>query len=132
MSGRAGARWLPTDTSAAQTVLTAAYLGLDDRERACGMAWAARDAAEKAGNQLDLASALSVLGTLYRLRGQLCEAEARWHDAAIRFERLGHPARSAQIRELSHDIGSFVPLGSRIESPRWSRAGAKVRRDGQP
>ncbi|HEV2055158.1 MAG TPA: hypothetical protein VGV06_08295 [Methylomirabilota bacterium] len=59
---RMGARWrragrLGEDTREAQAVLEEAYLGLDEPGQAWSMARAVRDAAEKAGNQLDLASA---------------------------------------------------------------------------
>ncbi len=90
---------LGEDTSEAQAVLAEAYLGLDEPGQAWSMACAARDAAEKAGNQLDLASALSVLRAVYRFKGQLREAEACWEDAAALFERLGHAARAAKLRK---------------------------------
>jgi hypothetical protein len=72
---------LGDDTSEAQAGLAEAYLGLDEPGQAWSMAYAARDAAEKAGNQLDLASALSVLG-VYGFQGQLREAEACREGAA--------------------------------------------------
>jgi tetratricopeptide (TPR) repeat protein len=90
---------LGEDTSEAQAVLAEVYLGLDEPGQAWSMACAARDVAEKAGNQLDLASALSVLGAVYRFKGQLREAETCWEGAAVLFERLGHAAHAAKIRK---------------------------------
>ena len=49
------------DTSEAQVAMAEAFVGLDERDRAWEMARAARDAAQRAGNQLDLASALAVM-----------------------------------------------------------------------
>lgn len=100
---------LGEDTSEAQVVLAEAYLGLGEQDRAWTMACAARDAAEKAGNQLDLASARSLLGTVHQLKGQHREAEACWQDAAARFERLGHPARAARIREALEKKALLFP-----------------------
>jgi tetratricopeptide (TPR) repeat protein len=93
-----GAR-LGEDTSEAQVALAEAFLGLDERDRALEMARAGRDAAQKAGNQLDLASALSVMASVLWLKGNREEASACAEDAAARFDQLGHPARALKIRQ---------------------------------
>lgn len=106
---------LGEDTSEAQVVLAEAYLGLDERDRVWTMACAARDAAEKAGNQLDLASAQLVVAAALWLKGEVGEAEACWQDAAARFARLGHPARLEDPSEPRKE-GTFVPLRGLLKS----------------
>jgi hypothetical protein len=93
-----GAR-LGEDTSEAQGALAEAFLGLGARKRAWEMARAGRDAAQKAGNQLDLASALAVMASILWLKGDREEASACAEDAAARFDQLGHPARALKIRQ---------------------------------
>lgn len=88
---------LGKDTSEADVLLAEAYLGLDEHERASEFASAARDAAQKAGNELDLASSLAILGTVLHRTGRQDGAKA-WEDAAHRFDGLGHPARAAKLR----------------------------------
>jgi tetratricopeptide (TPR) repeat protein len=100
---------LGEDTSKAQVVLAEAYLGLDQRDRAWTMACAARDAAERAGNQLDLASAQLVVAATLWLKGKVGEAEMCWQDAAARFARLGHPARADKIRQSLEKKGLLFP-----------------------
>ena len=65
----AGAR-LGEDTSEAQGALAGAFPGLGERERAWEMVHAGLDAAQKAGNQLDLASALAVIASVLWLKGE--------------------------------------------------------------
>jgi hypothetical protein len=74
-----------------------ALLGLGEVARAWEMASAARAAAEKAGNQLDLAPALAALAAILGLQGDREAAAACARDAAERFDRLGHPARAAEV-----------------------------------
>jgi len=94
----AGAR-LGEDTSEAQVALAEAFLGLGERDRAWEMARAGRDAAQEAGNQLDLASALAVMASVLWVKGAREEASVCAEDAAARFDQLGHPARAAKIRQ---------------------------------
>ena len=103
-----GAR-LGEDTSEAQVALAEAFLGLDERDRAWEMARAGRDAAQKAGNQLDLASALSVMASVLWLKGNREEAAACAEDAAARFDQLGHPARALKIRQNLEKKALFFP-----------------------
>lgn len=105
---------LGDDTSEAQAALAEAFLGLDERDRALGMARAGRDAAQQAGNQLDLASALSVMASLLWLKGNRREASACAEDAAARFDQLGHPARALKIRQSLKKGSSFPPIRKRI------------------
>jgi hypothetical protein len=104
----AGAR-LGEDTSEAQVALAEAFVGLDERGRAWEMARAARDVAQKAGNQLDLASALAVMASVLWLKGDREEAAACAEDAAARFDRLGHPARAVKIRQGLKKKALFFP-----------------------
>lgn len=90
---------LGEDTSEAQVALAEAFLGLDERDRALEMARAGRDAAQKARNQLDLASAVSVMACVLWLKGNREEASACAEDAAARFDQLGHPARALKVRQ---------------------------------
>jgi hypothetical protein len=89
-----------------------AFVGLDERGRAWEMARAARDAAQRAGNQLDLASALAVMASLLWLKGNREEASACAVDAAARFDQVGHPARAVKIRQ-ELEKGALV-FGSEI------------------
>jgi hypothetical protein len=56
------------------------------------------EAAQRAGNQLDLAEATFTLGKLSALRGGKEEAERCLNDSVTLFERLGHSERAAEIR----------------------------------
>ena len=84
-------------------------MGLDERDRAWEMAREGRDAAQKAGNQLDLASALAVMASLLWLKGDREEASACAEDAAARFDQLGHPARAVKIRQGLKKKALFSP-----------------------
>jgi tetratricopeptide (TPR) repeat protein len=89
---------LGNDTSDAETGLAQAYLALGQGTRAWDMANLARERAEGAGNALDLAEALFVLGRLAASRGDGEAARNLFREAAARFERIGHPARAGAIR----------------------------------
>jgi hypothetical protein len=104
----AGAR-LSEDTSAAQVALAEAFLGLDERHHAMEMARAGRDAAQRAGNQLDLASALAVMASVFWLKGDREEAAACAEDAAARFDQLGHPARAVKFCQHLEKKALFFP-----------------------
>lgn len=81
------------------------------------MARAGRDAAQKAGNQLDLASALSVRASVLWLKGNREEAAASAEDAAARFEQFGHPARALQIRKNLKKKAPFLSTRAWVGCP---------------
>lgn len=89
---------LGQDTSEAECMLAEAYLELGDLDRAWVMAQAAREIAQKAGNQVDLAEATFTLGKLSALKGDKEDAERYLRDATTRFEQLGHMDRAADAR----------------------------------
>jgi uncharacterized membrane protein YccC len=89
--------------------LAKVYLGLGDTDRAMAMAAAAREAAEKAGNHIDLAFALSVLGAAQRLKGLPSKAGSYWRDAVLLLERLGHQDHAAKIRKELENTGLSFP-----------------------
>jgi tetratricopeptide (TPR) repeat protein len=94
----AGAK-LGKDSSEAEVALAEAYLGLGDLDRAWPLVCEARDAAEKTGNQLDLACALGVMAAVLWVRGDREQATTCGDDAARRFEQLGHVDRASELRE---------------------------------
>lgn len=112
----AGAR-LGEDASEAQAVLAEAYLGLDESGQTWSMACAARDAAEKSGNQLDLASALWVLGAVYRFKGN----SGRPGPAGMTPQR-SLSVLAIQVSRRRSAKGSnknpFIPVRIPLESPR--------------
>ena len=74
----------------------------------------AREAAQKAGNELDLASAMAVVAAALTLKGEPEAAAACAKDAAARFWRLGLPDRATKIRfSRTSKRGAFrSPAGS--------------------
>ncbi len=88
---------LGEDTSEAQGMLAEVHLELGDLDRAWTMARVAREAAQIAGNELDLASASLILGKLHLAKGESGEARTLMEEARARFERLGHADRAKEI-----------------------------------
>jgi len=64
-------------------------LELGNLDRAWTMATTAYEAARRAGNELDLASATLILGKLHASRGEPERARTLLGEARTRFERLG-------------------------------------------
>jgi len=96
---------LGEDTSEAQGVLAEAHRELGNLDQAWLMARAAQEAAQRAGNELDLASALLILGKLNASAGQVAEARALLADARRRFERLGDAGRAGEVARRLESLG---------------------------
>jgi hypothetical protein len=92
-----------------------------DLDRASVMA---RQAAERAADELDLASALLTLGKLNASAGQVEEARALLVDARRRFERLGKAGRAGEVArrlEALDDARQRAPEGA-LRSPAVTRS----------
>jgi len=103
---------LGEDTSIAQAVLADVHLELGEMGRAWAMAHAAREAAERAGNHLDLAEAILMLGRLHAAGGDRGKAVQFLQDAAARFQQLGHVGRADRIAQQLGALGRVRPSGS--------------------
>lgn len=81
------------------------------------MAQAAREIAQKAGNQVDLAEATLTVGKLYAVRGDREEAERCLKDSVALFERLGHMERADEGRRQLNALAEHTsPSPSRIRA----------------
>ena len=97
---------LGEDTSQAQGMLAEVHLELGDLDRAWAMATAAHEAAKRAGNELDLASATFILGKLHAVAGDAEQARVLLGEAKTRFEGLGRRERTKGIQHLPDSVST--------------------------
>lgn len=105
---------LGEDTSVAQAVVADVHLELGEVDRAWAMAHAAKEAAERAGNALDLAEALLALGKLHVAAGDVGKGRRLMEDAMSRFQQVGQLERAKRISHHLNTLGARTKPQHRV------------------
>jgi hypothetical protein len=95
---------LGRDRSLPQAVLADVHLELGETDRAWAMAHAARETAERAGNQLDLADAILMVGNLHVTAGEMEQGRRLLEEAMARLQQVGQIERA---KKIAHHLGTL-------------------------